>query len=108
MSQNWSSEVSTPFCVMKRLGQSPIMPPRSTIACTAAVSLRRLSPKPTFAWYSRGFEWVIATGRADRSIASRVVRSPQWDRSISAPTRFISAIALRPKREEMPVSSASQ
>ena len=108
MSPNSSSVVAAPRFVMFRLGDSPITPRRRASALIASVVFWRPAPYTPLPTYSRGLACVIATGTADRSIASSVVRSPQWERSIRMPTRFISSIALRPKREEMPVSFSSQ
>ena len=46
---------------------------------------------------ARALAWVMATGRSECSMASRVVRSPTWERSMRMPRRFISRTASRPK-----------
>ena len=77
------------------------MPPLSASARSTRADLLR-----TFSWRNIGLAWLIATGRAEAAIASSVVRSPLCDRSITMPTRFISAMTSRPKRVR-PESSAS-
>ena len=53
-----------------------------------------------------GLAWVMAIGRSEQSMASRVERSAEWDMSTTRPTRFISFTAWRPMRVR-PGSSAS-
>jgi hypothetical protein len=45
-----------------------------------------------------GFAWVMAMGRSEISMASRVERSAECDMSTTSPTRFISLITPRPIR----------
>ena len=56
-----------------------------------AASLRMASSVLSRGWSlsARQLEWVTAIGPLDSSMASRVVRSPEWETSISMPTSFI-------------------
>ena len=55
----------------------------------------------------RAFEWEKMTGAVEASIASIVVRCPQWEQSTSIPTRFISRMTSRPNGVS-PMSSSWQ
>jgi hypothetical protein len=44
----------------------------------------------------------MSTGLFDTSIASRVVRSPEWDTSTAIPTSFMRPTIATPKSESPP------
>ena len=70
------------------------------LALSAGLLLRRAG------CHHAGLAWVIAMGREDWSIASKVERSAEWLMSTTRPTRFISSTACLPNRVR-PVSSSS-
>src|SRR6478609_5452076 len=88
---------------MKPWIETPITPPVPATARIVSSSLLRTRSSIAFA-----FAWVRNTGLPDASAASRAVRSPQCDRSMPTPTRFISATSARPKRVRPPPRSSRQ
>ena len=72
--------------------QMPISPPVSQMARTVSSGLPRkclYSPAQVV--------WLATIGRLEALAASRLVRQPEWATSTITPSRFISAIAWRPK-----------
>jgi hypothetical protein len=74
--------------------QIPIIPPESQIAAITSSGLLRACG---FGSSAAQTVWLATTGLADAFAASRLVRHPEWAQSGITPTRFISAIAARPK-----------
>ena len=56
---------------------------------------------------ARALEWEKITGAAEASSAACMVAADTCDRSISMPSRFISAMTERPKSDRPPVSVTS-
>ena len=77
------------------------MPPRPAKAFNTPSDVLRLVRR-----HQDGLACVTATGRSESSMASRVVRYPEWGISITLPRRFISRVASRPIRV-IPLSCSS-
>ena len=73
--------------------EKPTIPPASVNARSTSSDLFRSA-----GCHQDGLAWVMAMGRSEISMASRVDCSAEWLMSTTRPTRFISAITSRPIR----------